>query len=328
MNRQRVLIASHGLVIVYEQLGETLPGHRAGHEHFGFKDGISQPGIIGFHEEDLKRPGERAGHPGTEMVPAGEFVLGYPTVSGDVIADPDWLRNGSFQVFRRLRQDVPGWWAQVAQAQDTLSAEVAVKDDLLAAKFVGRWRSGTPLAAAPTRDNRSARLASRDNDFDYDDDPDGHKTPLFAHIRKVYPRDAAFNDDAHRLLRRGIPFGRTFDPAAGRNHGVDADRGLLFNIFCASIEAQFEFLQRTWANNAEFSAPGTGPDAVIGEDPAPVRLRVAGAPDAELDLRRFVVTTGAVYAFAPSVSTLRRLAAGTLEADQGVPDPTPPSVGW
>ena len=191
-------------------------------------------------------------------------------------------------------------------------------EDLLAAKLVGRWRSGTPLAQAPERDNRSARDRDRDNDFDYEDDDAGHNTPRFAHIRKVYPRDERFGDDRRRIIRRGIPFGRPFDPAAGRGHGVDAERGLLFNVYMASLEEQFEFLQERWANLEEF--PGNvfgdkridGPDPVIGEDPAPVELRRQGLPDAHLDFRRFVHTSGAVYAFAPSLTTLKRLASGQL----------------
>jgi len=228
------------------------------------------------------------------------------------------MANGSFQVFRRLRQDVPGWWAQVTARHDSLPSDDPMSADLLAAKLVGRWRSGTPLENAPERDNRSARDRERDNDFDYSNDPEGHSTPRFAHIRKMYPRDTRFDDDRRRILRRGIPFGRPFDPAAGRGRGVDAHRGLLFNVFMASIEEQFEFLQTAWANAANF--PGNvlgdrkqdGPDPVIGEDPAPARLSREGHEDTTLDFRRFVATSGAVYAFAPSLTMLRRLGAGEL----------------
>jgi Dyp-type peroxidase family len=321
LDKMRALAAKHGLVVVFEQRGDTLSGNRAGHEHFGFKDGISQPGIVGFHEADPDKPSERKDHPGDEMIAAGEFVLGPPRAGGDPAPrpHPDWMANGAFQVFRRLRQDVPGWWAQVTTSQESLPADDPMTADLLAAKLVGRWRSGTPLAQAPDRDNRSSRNRARDNDFDYADDPDGHKTPRAAHIRKMYPRDdATFGDDRRRILRRGIPFGRPFDPAGGRGRGVDADRGLLFQAYMTSIEEQFEFLQQSWANFAQF--PGVvvgdnrtdGPDPVIGEDPAPVELRRAGRPDEHLDFRRFVHTSGAVYAFAPSLSTLRLLADGEL----------------
>ncbi len=169
LDRQRVLAAAHGLAITFEQRGDTLPGNRAGHEHFGFKDGISQPGIAGFHHPDPANPGEREGHPGDDLIAAGEFVLGQPRAGGNATPrpHPTWMANGSFQVFRRLRQDAPGWWAQVTTRHQSLPPGGPTSEDLLAAKLIGRWRSGTPLAKAPERDNRSARNRDQDNDFDY-----------------------------------------------------------------------------------------------------------------------------------------------------------------
>jgi Dyp-type peroxidase family len=323
LDKQRALASTHGVIVVFEQRGDTLPEERAGHEHFGFKDGISQPGIRGFHPVDPEHPNEREGHPGTEMIAPGEFVLG---LEGEINTPlvPDWMVNGSFQVLRRLSQDVPGFWAQVTRQHHSLPANDPMKEDLLASKLVGRWRSGTPLSHAPDQDNRSAQERDRDNDFKYDDDFDGLKTPRFAHIRKMYPRDNnRFGDRTRRILRRGIPFGEPFDPTAGRGHGVDADRGLLFNAYMASIEIQFEFLQQSWANDANFpsSVMGenrtNGPDPIIGEDPAACEIRREDRPDVRLDFRRFVHTTGAVYAFSPSLSTIRKLANGELGQDPG-----------
>lgn len=316
--KQRALAARHNVNVVFEQRGDTLPEGRAGHEHFGFKDGISQPGVKGFHPADPEDPEHRLGHPGTEMIEAGEFVLGLPNEDGSPRSAPNWMANGSFQVFRRLRQDVPGWWSQVTQRVQSLPSDDPMKEDQLAAKLVGRWRSGTPLAHAPDRDNRSAQDREDDNDFTYDDDPEGLKTPRFSHIRKMYPRDEGFGDDRRRIMRRGIPFGEPFDPASGRGHGVDADRGLIFNVFMASIEDQFEFLQQTWANNAGFQQAGDGPDPVIGDAPTKNTFHREGRPDTTLDFRRFVHTSGAAYAFAPSLTTLRGLANGSFDQSSDV----------
>ena len=305
--------ARHGVTTIFRLDGNTLPGKkRAGHEHFGFKDGISQPGVRQFHPTDPNNPDEREGHPGTKMVRPGEFVLGYPDEHGrDPGTLPDWMRDGSFQVLRRLAQDVPGWWAQMRQARDLENFEGG--EDRLAAKTVGRWRSGSPLAHAPDHDDRAARVPGRINKFDYSDDPEGEKTPRFAHIRKTYPR-GEFRDNLHRIMRRGIPFGLHFDPALGRGHGQDAERGLIFNAHCADLFEQFEFIQQSWANNVGFppkqGSPDPGPDPVIGTDGTGT-LREKGA-DQELDFKRFVHTTGALYAFAPSKRTLRRLASGDL----------------
>lgn len=318
LDRQRTAAAAHGLVVVVEQEGNTLPGRRAGHEHFGFKDGISQPAVRGFDDQASEaRDGAPGGSPPEtiETVAPGEFLIGHPGQDGSVRAAPEWMADGSFHVFRRLRQDVPGWWGQVETQRERLPAIDGVNADLLAAKLVGRWRSGTPLDHAPGRDNRSAQAARHDNDFEFDDDPDGESTPRFAHIRKVYPRKSSPPGDdeseRRRIIRRGIPFGPPFDPTAGRGHGVDAPRGLLFHAFMASIEDQFEFLQASWANAPGFPAAGDGADPVIGTDSS-VTLKLPGQPDQSLEFRRLVFTEAAVYAFAASIQSMTELAEGTL----------------
>ncbi|MFD1151610.1 Dyp-type peroxidase [Saccharothrix hoggarensis] len=223
-----------GVTAVHEQRADTLPGDRRGHEHFGYKDGISQPGVRGFHHEDADRPGHRVGRPGELLVNAGEFVFGHPTESARPRAAA-WLADGSIQVVRRLTQDVDGWHA-------------AVEARGLGPRVVGRHRDGRPLAAARDR-----------NDFDYSDDPAGTITPCPAHTRKTNPRSFTHRTPRqHRLVRRGIPFGPT---AAG-------ERGLVFVAHCTSLDEQFEFVQRTWARNPDFAAgergAPTGVDAVVG----------------------------------------------------------------
>ena len=245
---------------------------------------------------------------------AGEFVLGHPRRDGQVRPHPPWMADGSFLVFRRLVQDVPGWWAHLEALRQALPADDPITVEGLAARVIGRWRSGAPLALAPDRDPGPGALAGRLNAFDFAADSHGLRTPHFAHVRKMNPRGAAFNDERRRIIRRGIPFGAPFDPAAGAGHGADAERGLLFKAFMASIEDQFEFLHRLWANTDDFPETHAGADALIGAalPPAPARLCRPGLPDRWLDFRRFVHATGAVYAFTPSRTTLGRLAAGDL----------------
>jgi Dyp-type peroxidase family len=280
------------------QLGQTLPppdGGSGGIEHFGFKDGISQPSIRGFNTPTFRRKRwESARKPGSPIIAPGEFVLGYPGDRGSYPrtprpVPPPWMRDGSFQVFLRLTQDIAGWWEQMDALHSELSEDIA-------AKAVGRRLDGTPLA--------SNRGDPELNDFHYADDPEGVHTPRFAHTRLANERDGGFENATHRLLRRGIPFGpRAADRNAARDD--DTERGLLLNAFMASIDDQFEFVQRNWMSNP----PATldGPDPVIGVSSHPSILRREGMEPERLDLRRFVHTTGAVYAFAPSLTTLAQL---------------------
>jgi Dyp-type peroxidase family len=328
MDRHRELAAKHDVHIIFEQVGRTQPGPAAGHEHFGFKDGISQPGVLGLdpastvkgHEDEV------AGKLGTDLIAAGTFVLGYPRDIVDPVRVPLWMFDGSFLTTRRLAQDVPGFWAGVEVAHAKLTG-TAITDpitgipsaDVLAAKLVGRWRSGTPTADTGAFDNRSAHDPARDNDFDFKNDPDGDHTPICAHIRKVYPRKGAEHlpdpqtlteaeTKARRILRRGIPFGLPFQPTAGRGHGVDSRRGLVFQCYQASLADQFVFLQEKWINREEFPVAGTGNDAVIGLA-STVSIRAGGEHQA-LSFADFVRTEGSVFAFTPSLPTVARLAAG------------------
>ena len=264
-----------------------------GEEPFGFKDGVSQPGIRPFTPHEVRNGRQEAvEQPGSPIVSAGEFVLGHDPEPGSYPAGrrpvpPAWMHDGSFQVFLRLRQDVEGWKAQM----DQLRAEV---EEDVEAKAVGRTKDGEPLDPGTSG-----------NDFSYDGDAKGVTTPTFAHIRKMNPRNARFQDGTHRLLRRGVPFSTPVGVPAG--DGED-ELGLAFNAFMASIEDQFEFLQRHWANRSDLPAAG-GPDPVTGASNAPCLLeRGNGQQPVELDFGRHVWTTGAVYAFAPSITQLRRLA--------------------
>lgn len=290
------LDAAHGVTAVFIQDGDTLPGDQAGHEHFGFKDGISQPGVTGFHAAGPD--GDRAGHPGTPLVTAGNFVFGQSTDTGAPRPAAAWLVDGSVHVLRRLEQNVPAWRDQLTRL--AASTTPPTSPDRLGSLLMGRQLNGDPLAA-PT--NPARGLGDDANDFTYATDPAGAVTPCPAHIRKTHPRNFAVQP---RLARRGIAFGPLFDTAP------TAKRGLVFNCFITSLVEQFEFIQQSWVNNPGFGAGGgpTGPDPVIGT-PGTVHLALADGTTAALTTEQTVTTAGAVYGLTLSLPTLAALAAGT-----------------
>ncbi len=128
--------------VTYDRTGNVRPGAAAGHEHFGWQDGISQPGING-----LTSP-----FPGQQMVDPGLFVLGYLGGGPDPLP-LQWMKNGSFMVFRQLQQLVPEFSAFILSAANTLGVDPV----LLGARLVGRWKSGAPLAL----DSYSGRSGNR-----------------------------------------------------------------------------------------------------------------------------------------------------------------------
>jgi len=316
--------------VVYAEIGNTRPGADRGHEHFGFLDGVSQPGIRGLTpvSDPVLRPNE--GLPGQDLVWPGEFVLGYP---GQHPNDPvrqgsppemaaPWLLNGSYMVFRRLEQKVPEFRRFVHQQ----AARLGMDRRLLGGRMVGRWKSGAPIELAPLRDDPAlGRDVDRNNDFAFGNDPFQRKCPYAAHIRKMYPRDDAPNGEAeaqrHRIIRAGIAFGPEVAPS---EITTTSSRGLMFVCYQTSIERQFEYLQRRHANNANFVdgkfRPGSSRPVAPGIDPIIGQAAGNGArqmdepfPNYPTGNRRttlempkqFVVLTAAAYFFVPSISALR-----------------------
>jgi Dyp-type peroxidase family len=282
-----------------------------GIEPFGFRDGISQPGIRGFTEAEVNGKRKRldvSKQFGSPIIATGEFVLGYAGEGGsypDVRRSkiPDWMHDGSFQVFLRLRQDVDGWTKMLGKIADEFDLPDA------AAMAIGREPGGRALAAQDKDVDY--------NDFTFEKDLRGEQTPRFAHIRKMNPRNGTFDDRTHRLLRRGIPFTTVLNvepplPNEGELAAEDIEHGLAFNAFMASIENQFEFLQLTWASSPKSLPPiaDDGPDPLVGTSDEPGVLNRDGRTQ-RIPFGRFVSTSGAVYGFAPSRRTLRQLSAET-----------------
>ncbi|MDH6136437.1 Dyp-type peroxidase family [Kitasatospora sp. MAA4] len=345
VREQREAAVAFQISVIFQQDCATLPGTRRGKEHFGFKDGVSEPGVRGFDEPDPLRPEWVKGHPGTRLIPAGEFVCGHPQVDradiGGPTVLPSWTFNGSFHVVRRLGQDVPGWWAQVSRQLTILKNKKAVDEDVsvewLAARLVGRWRSGTPVAKCPAADTPFNTVASNDNDISFGNDLDGRLTPLFSHLRKTNPRDGLAEKpgdqpfpedpvmDRRRIMRRGSPYGHPFDPAVEGPGGPDSPRGLLFVSYQTDLFSQFEFIQKSWIDDPNFPpnrAQLPGPDAMVGAA-GTVTWDQDGSNAVPLSFQQFVKTEGAVYAFAPSVTTLRALGEGRLP-DQDQTEPGQP----
>lgn len=290
-------------------------------EHFGYADGFAQPDFIGGQAWDTPGDGKMGprGH-GWEEIRTGEFILGYRNEADElpVAPKPDILaKNGTFLVYRKLVQHVTAFRDYVAQESTTYTGG----PEKLMAKFVGRWRDGTPLMKSPDRPSPSI-VADDDqnNNFTYGSDPKGLVCPHGAHIRRMNPRDSqGFNGKLatrRRIIRRGLPFGDWLpegDPDDGQ------ERGIVFMALNASIARQFEFVQQQWVNYGNDFNLGEARDPIIGNNAGkgffviPGKAGSAEPPHLCTGMPSFVTVKGGDYFFLPSVTALRLLAGNAID---------------
>ncbi|MGZ5134371.1 MAG: Dyp-type peroxidase [Flavitalea sp.] len=205
-------------------------------EHFGFRDGISQPVIKGISKTKSDAELEKE-----NFINPGEFILGYeneyqnyspsPYIdkSKDNIGLPplqnddtkrDLGKNGTYMVFRQIEQHVEKFWEYMYLYSKESAVSKTEKAIKLAAKMVGRWPDGQPLVTCP--DGNGTMEPEELNNFDYAAmDKEGLRCPFGAHIRRTNPRDqmhsgrnekaSAELSNKHRMLRRGRNYGEPLD---------------------------------------------------------------------------------------------------------------------
>jgi deferrochelatase/peroxidase EfeB len=301
--------------------------------HFGYRDNIMQPRFEGVHDPQRHADGQ-------PMAPLGTVLLGHPTnLEGLMwrVPQPEILgRNGTFNAFRVLRQDVTGFEKYLDQAASHLLSHPQVDEvlppgdevkicqvlsiappsrhaalrEVVAANLCGRWRDGTPLALSADVSDPSVDDAK----FDYDHNS---RCPYGAHIRRCNPRGGQIvqrvANNSRRLVRRGVPYGpRLNGTQPGDGSGAEPERGLLGNFIGASLGAQFEAMSCDWLNLGLQDPRITGSnDPITGtNDPdtswfdLPLKsgntIRLRGLPE-------FVSTRGGAYTFLPSLSAIRYL---------------------
>jgi deferrochelatase/peroxidase EfeB len=306
-------------------------------EHFGFRDGISQP-VIRFTKRDYELPvSER----GLHVVEPGEFILGYenenkrmpvsPAVTrasdtqnrlGPLVRQSWWRRpgplddlrdfgrNGTYLVLRQIYQDVGEFRRSLRRA----AGADPDRQNRLAARIVGRWPNGTPLALSPENDHG---VPPEDvNNFSYHtSDPFGFRCPVGAHVRRGNPRDSTAGIDGkahalqrsnfHRLLRRGRLYGPSFSGEGSPDAG--ADRGLIFICLNTDLRRQFEFVQQNWLHNRKFGGLLDEPDPLVGSGGDFTVQRPEGH-ERTCGLAPFVKVRGGCYFFMPGIAALQYLA--------------------
>lgn len=306
-----------------------------GHEPFGFADGLSQP------EPDWEgtlKPGGARDRAYRNRIAAGEFLLGHMNEYG-FIADYPRLdevgRNGTYLVYRQLKQDVRRFWTWLAEA---VGRDRAIR---IAELMVGRGVNGDPLPGLGAKGTK--------NEFTFVNDRDGISCPIGAHVRRTNPRsgddpqgnkgflrnivsalglkgtaleDAVASARFHRIIRRGRAYGPLIAPLeamSGEPPAGEEEAGLHFICLNASLARQFEFVQGAWIASAYFAGRSCEQDAMLGNRQRDNGDRATdafsyvddrGCPRLLSGLPQFVTVRGGAYFFLPGIRGLRLILEG------------------
>jgi deferrochelatase/peroxidase EfeB len=221
------------------------------------------------------------------------------------LPEPEVLsHNGSYLAYLRLEEHVGAFRDFLRQ-----HGETAEQQELIAAKLMGRWRSGAPLVLSPKEDDPPLGAdPRRTNNFNYGKmDPYGYGCPVGAHIRRMNPRDTGENMQRRRMIRRGGTYGSPL-PEAEPEDGVE--RGIAAFVGCASLVRQFEFAMNVWVNDPKFEGLENERDPFVGTHDGtfdmtipkrPIRQKIKGLP-------AFTTLRGGAYFFLPGKRGLRYLA--------------------
>ncbi len=290
-------------------------------EHFGFSDGFGNPDFEGVERHSQPGQGKLTKEGNWVPLATGEFVLGYPDEAGELPVAPVphlLANNGSFMVYRKLHENVASFRAYL----DELSRHYGGGREKLAAKFVGRWRDGTPIELSPDAPDPALTAdPNRNVNFTFGRDLDGARCPIGAHIRRVNPRDAfGFYGqlvNRRRISRRGLPYG---DYVPDGEPVSDADnRGVIFMVMNASIFRQFEFVHQQWIEYGNDAHQGSDKDALLGNHDGHGRFFIQGTTDPQNPplvcsrLPQFVELRGGDYFFMPSLTALRLIADNSVD---------------
>ena len=281
---------------------EATPPFEYAHDHFGYRDRLSQPGSRASGET----PTPGSGRP----VKPGEFFLGYPDESGAqaaAAAAGDPLRNGSYLAYRRLEEHVGRVPRLPAAAWRTRRRSRSC----VAAKLMGRWRSGAPLVLAPEQGRPGARRrsAAQQRLRLREDGP----ARLRRAARLAHPADEPArhgrNMNRRRMIRRGGTYGPPLPEGAPRTAWSVASPP---SSAARASSASSSSPQNVWVNDPKFHELEQRARSVHRHPGRHLRHDDSEAADPEKDQGTAGVhdRAGRRLLFLPGIRALRSLAAG------------------
>jgi cytochrome P450/deferrochelatase/peroxidase EfeB len=319
------------------------------YEHFGFRDGISQPVIRGTQKS------MRSVAP-ADLVEPGEIVLGYKNSAG--LVDPpitlpaevdagdvlptdvpnlgsrfprfgaahtaglrDFGRNGTFIAVRQYEQHVDrfetfvkGWTHELTRDRQEQGRPEGRFETLVGCPINEEWVASKLMGRRYDGRPLLGRVTRRnDNDFNFGaDDPQGLHCPFGAHMRRANPRGGMNPDDPMEIeITKRHRILRRGRPYQKQDPAdpTKQEKGLLFIGLCADLERQFEFLQQSWISSPAFQGLTNEPDPITATTPGVFTIPTTAGPIRLKRNESFVTVRAGGYFFMPSRAALILLAA-------------------
>ncbi|KAK9546920.1 dye-decolorizing heme-containing peroxidase [Aspergillus fumigatus] len=305
---------------LFIEYGHVRPDPNESKEHFGYRDLISQPQLEGLD------PAPKGKYE-PPLVPPGYIIT---NADQEPVGQPDWATDGSFLVFRKLKQLVP----EFNKWLDGTAPKHHLTTDQLSARLMGRWKSGLCLNILPIHDEHLHSTGAptfltpcKDdpsladcNNFDFQPGNSQEKCPFAAHIRKCRPRGDVKDTSTSSMMRRGIPYGDEVTKEENDEQITKKERGMFFLCYQSNIANGFRRVQEQWCNKNTFpplkrgitGPPGPGADPICGQSNGPDPF-VMGLCDGQnnnihVDLKSCVIPKGGEYFFSPSIKALTNIA--------------------
>ena len=297
--------------VIHKEQGKTITkivkGKKIHFEPFGYRDGISK--IKFFKNDKLIK---------TQL---------------PLVVDKHY---GSYLVFRKLHQDVNGFDKRIrvlaGEIAKTFINEKGVHPhkeafiEFVEGQVMGRFKNGVPISLSPNSREKDIPCLHSFNNFNlildkvtgnkiigkgYNDDKDGAKCPIHAHIRLANPRTKELLIDINQpkpprvIIRRSIPYKYSKD-----------DQGLLFMCFQRDLISQFIAIQENWFNAISYGGkenlkvdPIVGTkDASSGNEENPLEWNnIWGKKgDLKFSFSDFVTLKGGEFFYAPPLSFFKK----------------------
>jgi Dyp-type peroxidase family len=308
----------------------AIGGQFTSKEHFGFTDGFGNPDYLGVCRDTQPGQGKLMRDGTWAPLATGELLLGYADEAGELPVAPVphlLASNGTFMVYRKLHENVGTFREFLNQLAKRYGAGDSDARERLAAKFVGRWRDGTPIELSPDHpDPAIVKDPERNVNFMFGNDASGTRCPIGAHVRRTNPRDAfGFGGKLvhrRRISRRGLPYGPVAPPEDQNADPAEldkVDRGVVFMALNASLSRQFEFVQQQWVSYGNDAHLGNEKDLLIAHHGEGEHFAIQGDTTAInpplfcSSLPNFVELRGGDYFFVPSITALGMLAMNLVD---------------